>query len=146
MTVFTHNNLQNSGKIMQYPIAIFQKDSCFFVNFPDIPMLEAQGNNMAEAVSNARMALIHHLHQLMEEEANLPQPTPVSNHLIKPEYAGYTWAIVGIELARIKGEQVELNVQIAQSLYQQLLRHDPNESLDKIVSLALKRYLQTPSN
>lgn len=130
---------------MQYPIAIFQKDNQYYVTVPDIPSLQAQGDNMADAVSNARMVVINHLHQLHERDAVLPEPTPVSNHLSKPEYAGYIWAIVGVELARILGESVEVTVQLPARLYSQVSKGFPDDTMDKVVIAALKQYMASQS-
>ncbi|ELA08256.1 phage protein [Moraxella macacae 0408225] len=127
---------------MQYPIAIFYKDKNYHVTVPDIPDLNITGENMADAVSNARMMVIGHLHQLIENDKKIPNPTPISDHLKKPEYLGYTWAIVSVELARIMGESIELNLQISVKLFKQLTQKYPDVSMEHIVITALKQQLQ----
>lgn len=126
---------------MQYPIAIYHKDNSYQVIIPDIPELQTQGDDMGDAVSNARSAVISHLYQLLEHDSHLPQPSAVSTHLTNPKYAGCTWAIVGIEMSRIMGETVETTVNLPTRLFRQVSTAFPDETLETVVINALKLYL-----
>lgn len=126
---------------MQYPVAIYHKEDGYHVMVPDIPSLTTTGHDMAEAVSNARTVVINHLFQLLEEDSPIPQPSPVSQHLTNPDYAGFTWAIVGIEMSRIMGESMELTVHLPTRLFKQITKQYRDEPLDSVIVKALKLLL-----
>lgn len=127
---------------MQYPIAIFQKDKNYHVNVPDIPELSASGDNMAEVIANARMAVITHLHELIENDQKIPQALSISTYLNEPEFLGCTWAIISVELTHIMGESIDLELQLPVRLFKQATQKFPDESIDKIIISALKNYLE----
>lgn len=126
---------------MQYPVAIFHKGDDFYVNVPDIPDLAITGQNMAEVIANTRINVIVHLHQLIENDKKIPQPHPINTYLSNPDYAGCTWTIVSVELARIMGESVDFELQLPVKLFKQLSQKFPDEPMEKIVLNALKQYL-----
>ena len=128
---------------MQYPIAIYQQNNAYHVTVPDIESLCVVDSSMAGAVSNTRMAVMSHLYHLIEEDLPIPEPSSVTEHLIKPKYAGYTWAIVSVELSRIMGKTVEVTLQLPSQLISQATEQFADESLDKIVLMALKSYLDS---
>lgn len=127
---------------MQYPIAIFHKDKNYHVSVPDIPELSTSGNNMAEIIANTRMAVITHLHQLIDNDKKIPQPMPISAYLTAPEFSGCTWAIVSVELARIMGESMDLELQLPIKLFKQATQKFPDDSIENIIISALKNYLE----
>lgn len=126
---------------MQYPIAIYQKDSKYHVVVPDIPDLATQADSMGEAVANGRAVVINHLYQLLQQDKTLPAPTSVSNHLSNPKFAGFTWAIVGIEISRIMGETIETTINLPTRLFKQISQQYPDEPPDTVIANALKLYL-----
>lgn len=127
---------------MQYPIAIFHKDNDYHVSVPDIPELRISGTNMAELITDTRMAVITHLHQLIESDRKIPTPLPISSYLKDVKFSGCTWAIVSVELSRIMGESIDLELQIPVKLFKQLRQKFPDESFDKIIISALKNHLE----
>lgn len=131
---------------MQYPIAIYQQNNAYHVTVPDIESISVIDSSMAGAVSNTRMAVMSHLYHLIEEDLPIPEPSSVTEHLIKPKYAGYTWAIVSVELSRIMGKTVEVTLQLPSQLISQAIEQFADESLDKIVLMALKSYVKNQSN
>lgn len=131
---------------MQYPIAIYQQNNAYHVTAVDNESLCVVDSSMAGAVSNTRMAVMSHLYHLIEEDLPIPQPSSVTEHLIKPKYAGYTWAIVSVELSRIMGKTVEVTLQLPSQLVSQATEQFADESLDKIVLMALKSYVKNQSN
>lgn len=126
---------------MQYPIAIYQKHNKYHVIVPDIPELTTQADDIGDAVANGRSLVINHLYQLLEQDKTLPLPTPVSNHLSNPKFAGFTWAIVGIEISRIMGETIETTVNLPARLFKQISKQHRDEPLDTVIVNALKLYL-----
>lgn len=126
---------------MQYPIAIYYRDGQYQVVVPDIDTLTTTGDTIAEAVSNARMILLNHLHQLIMQDLPIPCPSPVGQHLDNPLYAGLTWAIVNIDITRLTGATKQLTVQLPVHLHEQLHHAFQDMPLDKVVTNALKYYL-----
>lgn len=129
---------------MQFPIAIVHNNNQYIASVPDIPNLQVVGDSVADVVANTRLTVIQHLHQLLETDVSLPEPSPVAVYLEHPEYAGCIWAIVGIELSRILGESIEVNLQLPARLYSKITKTFPKEPLEKVVIEALKRYIDNP--
>lgn len=128
---------------MQFPVAIYHNNDGYQVVVPDIPALTTTGIDMAEAVSNARTVVINHLYHLVEIDATIPEPSPVSKHLTNPKYAGATWAIVGIDMSRILGETIALDVNLPTRLFKQAVQAHRDTPIDIIIAEALKQYLAT---
>lgn len=128
---------------MQYPIAIFQQNNSYHVSIPDIEHLSVVDSSMADAIANARLAVMRHLHRLMQDDQPLPEPSAITAHLHKPQYAGYIWAVVSVELSRLIGETVEVTLQLPKQLLAQVTQQFKDESLDNIMLLALKHYLKS---
>lgn len=97
---------------------------------------------MADLITDTRMAVISHLHQLIENDKKIPSPMPISTYLKDLQFSGCTWAIVSIELARIMGESIDLELQLPVKLFKQLRQKFPDESLEKIIISALKNHLE----
>lgn len=128
---------------MQYPIAITHNNNQYTVSIPDIPSLQVVGNSVADVVSDARSVVTDHLKLLIQQDAVLPEASSVSSFLEHPEYAGCIWAVVGVDLARIIGDHIEINIQLPAHLYAKLAKTFSNQPLDKVVTDALKHYLTT---
>lgn len=126
---------------MQYPIAIVHQNNQYFVTIPDIPSLQVIGDSVADVVADTRLTVIKHLQTLIQTDQPLPEASPVSVFLEKPEFAGCIWAIVGIELSRILGDSIEINLQLPARLYTKIGQTFPNDPLEKVVIEALKQYL-----
>ncbi|HII4408779.1 type II toxin-antitoxin system HicB family antitoxin [Clostridium perfringens] len=61
-------------------IALFEVDEeteGYTVTYPDLPGCITEGNNLSEAMKNAREALELHLFNLEEDEEEIPEPTSI---------------------------------------------------------------------
>ncbi len=105
---------------MLYPVAIQQKENVFHAYLPDIPELEINDTSMADTISTARQAVIDHLNHLVNEERAIPKASEINNLVTNPKYAGWTWAIVSIDINRIIGNQIELKLHIQRYLYEKI--------------------------
>lgn len=128
---------------MQYPIAIYKNNQVFHVVFPDIPDLTTQGRDVADAIYNARHTVSDYLYELVQKDSQLPEPSPISEHLNKLEFAGYIWAVVSIELSRLLGETAEITIRLPAQLVSELYRNHPQQDINQIILNALKKYLET---
>lgn len=128
---------------MQYPIAIYKNHDTFYVSIPDIPKLtEIQGKDVAEAIYNARLTVSEHLYDLLQQDCQFPEPTAISAHVSNPDYAGYIWAVVSIEMSRIMGETAELTIRLPVRLVSELHHSYPNRDINQIILDALKGHLE----
>lgn len=126
---------------MQYPIAMLKTDEVFYVTIPDISELEVRGNTMAEAVSNARMAVFDYMHQCVTKDRPFPTPSVLGSHLNDSKFAGYIWAIVHIEVARVTGDDTELTIRLPARLMSQLRQKFPTSDINEVIMHALSHHL-----
>lgn len=130
---------------MQYPIAMLKTDDVFYVTIPDIPELKIQSKDMAEAVSQARMAVFEYMHECIKAERPIPAPSAIGSHLTDKRFAGHIWAIIHIELARVMGDDAELTIRLPARLMSQVRRQFPQSDINEVILDALTQYL-TQSN
>lgn len=60
-------------------VAVFRKEdgSCYGVDFPDFPGCTTAGDTLEEAWKNAPAALELHVRGLLQDGAEIPDPTPL---------------------------------------------------------------------
>jgi len=97
---------------MRYPIVIEQgdKSTAFGVVVPDLPGCFSAGDTLDEAINNASEAIELHLEALLHDGANIPAPAPIEKHQGNPDYAGWLWAVVEIDLARLHSATKRYNI------------------------------------
>lgn len=97
---------------MLYPIAIeVGSDSeAYGVVFPDVEGCFSAGDTLEEALENAKEALEAHF-ELLAESGEVPtMPTSLSQHQKDPEYTGWTWGVIDINLDPFMGKASKINV------------------------------------
>lgn len=107
---------------MLYPIAIEPGDDihAFGVVVPDIPGCFSAGDTLDEAIANAREAIDFHLSGLSEDDAEIPVASAVAHHQAKPEFAGWIWAVVDVDITRYMGKAEKINVTLPASLIRRI--------------------------
>ena len=97
---------------MLYPIAIEPGDDsrAFGVVVPDIPGCFSAGDTLDEAIANAREAIDFHLDGLAEDNAEIPVASSFAKHQANPEYAGWIWAVVEVDVTRYLGKAEKINI------------------------------------
>lgn len=114
---------------MLYPIAIEPGDDsrAFGVVVPDIPGCFSAGDTLDEAIANAREAIDFHLDGLAEDNAEIPVASSFAKHQANPEYAGWIWAVVEVDVTRYLGKAEKINITLPASLIRRIdefvLRH-----------------------
>jgi len=95
---------------MIYPIAIEPGDTtqAYGVVVPDLPGCFSAGDTLEEAIENAGEAILLHLEALVEEGKAPPQPASLETHQRNPDYAGWLWVIVEVDLAKLEGNKPEI--------------------------------------
>lgn len=107
---------------MLYPIAIEpgSVNQAFGVVVPDIPGCFSAGDSFEEAVMNAREAIELHLEGLCEYAEAIPQASAVQDHLNSPDYAGWVWALVEVDITPYLGKSQKVNVTLPDVLIKRI--------------------------
>ena len=97
---------------MRYPIAIEPGDAkhAFSVVVPDLPGCFSAGDTLDEAVDNAKEALELWLETVIDDGGSIPEPRSITEHQANPEFAGWVWALVTIDLAQLSDKAERINV------------------------------------
>nr|WP_024965889.1 type II toxin-antitoxin system HicB family antitoxin [Pantoea sp. IMH] len=109
---------------MLYPIAIEAGDekSAFGVTVPDLPGCFSAGETLDEAVLNAKEAITGHIELLVELGDDIPAVSALGTLANNPEFAGYIWALVDVDVTRLLGGSEKINVTLPKSLIDRIDR------------------------
>ncbi|QEM80289.1 type II toxin-antitoxin system HicB family antitoxin [Halomonas binhaiensis] len=109
---------------MYYPIAIEPGDdtTAFGVVVPDIPGCFSAGDTFDAAIANAREAIEGHLECLAESGESIPTASSIGNHMKDPEYEGWIWAAVEVDIAPYLGKSHKINVTLPELLIHRIDR------------------------
>ncbi len=97
---------------MKYPIAIEPGDErrAFGVVVPDLPGCFSAGDSLDEAVDNAKEAIELWLETVIDDGGAIPEPRPIAEHQKSPEFAGWIWAVVAVDLAELSDKAERVNI------------------------------------
>lgn len=97
---------------MRYPIAIEPGDAThsFGVVVPDLPGCFSAGDTLDEAVDNAKEAMELWLETVIDDGGAVPEPRSITEHQADPEFSGWVWAVVTIDLAELSDKAERVNV------------------------------------
>eukprot|EP00825_Cyclidium_porcatum_P002506 TRINITY_DN11154_c0_g1_i1.p1 TRINITY_DN11154_c0_g1~~TRINITY_DN11154_c0_g1_i1.p1 ORF type:complete len:144 (-),score=2.40 TRINITY_DN11154_c0_g1_i1:23-454(-) len=97
---------------MRYPIAIEQggDDQAFGVVVPDLPGCFSAGDTLDEAVDNAKEAIEFWLETVIDDGGAVPSPKSIAEHQANPEFAGWIWAVVPVDLAALSDKVERVNI------------------------------------
>jgi len=109
---------------MFYPIAIEAGDDqhAYGVIVPDLPGCFSAGDTLDEAISAAKEAITGHIEVMVEMGQDIPAVSSVGKLAKDPEFAGYTWAVVDIDVSRLLGGSEKINVTLPKSLIDRIDR------------------------
>ncbi|HBT3200369.1 MULTISPECIES: type II toxin-antitoxin system HicB family antitoxin [Klebsiella] len=109
---------------MIYPIAIEAGDDkhAYGVIVPDLPGCFSAGDTLHEAIISAKAAITGHLELLVELGQDIPPVSHLNDLHNNPEYAGYAWAIVDVDVTRLLGGSEKINVTLPKSLIDRIDR------------------------
>ena len=95
---------------MRYPVVIHKDpNSDYGVTVPDLPGCFSAGETLDEALQQASEAIECHLEALMLDGEPIPLPMSIDRHSSDPDYAGGTWALVAVDVARLSGKTRRVN-------------------------------------
>ncbi len=97
---------------MNYVIAIEPGDKkhAFGVAVPDLPGCFSAGDTLDEAITNAREAIELWLETAIDDGLPVPEPKPLSRHQANPEFAGWIWAVISVDLASLSDKVERVNI------------------------------------
>ncbi|CBV44051.1 type II toxin-antitoxin system HicB family antitoxin [Halomonas elongata] len=107
---------------MYYPIAIEIADEqhAYSVVVPDLPGCFSAGDTFDEAVANAREAIEGHLESLSDHGDPIPKTTTIEQHLENPDYKGWVWATVEVDITPYLGKSHKINVTLPELLIKRI--------------------------
>jgi predicted RNase H-like HicB family nuclease len=97
---------------MKYPIAIEPGDKkhAFGVVVPDLPGCFSAGDTLDEAIDNAKEAIELWLETVIDDGGAVPAAGSVAAHQANPEFSGWVWAVVAIDLAELSDKTERVNI------------------------------------
>ncbi len=96
---------------MRYPIVIHHDEgSSYGVTVPDLPGCFSAGETIEEALDLASEAIVGHIETLLMEGQPVPEQRPLEIHQADAAYADGIWALVEVDLAKLSGKAVRINV------------------------------------
>lgn len=97
---------------MRYPIAIELGDErhAFGVVVPDLPGCFSAGDSLDEAIDNARESIELWLETVIDDGGAVPEPRTITEHQANPEFSGWVWAVVAVDLAELSDKAERVNI------------------------------------
>ena len=97
---------------MKYPIAIEPGDEhrAYGVVVPDLPGCFSAGDTLDDAIDNAREAIELWLETVIDDDKAVPEPRTIAEHQANPEYKGWVWAVVSVDLAALSDKVERVNI------------------------------------
>ncbi len=97
---------------MRFPIAIEPGDDthAFGVIVPDLPGCFSAGNTLDEAIDNAKEAIELWLETVIDDGGAIPELRSIGEHQSNPEFSGWIWAVVSIDLSELSDKVERVNI------------------------------------
>lgn len=126
---------------MLFPIAIERgdEDHAYGVVVPDLPGCFSAGDTFEEALANVREAIEGWLEVAVEYGDPIPEATTVEAYVDNPEYQGWIWAVVDIDVTPYLGKSHKINVTLPDLLIKQIDEFVATHTGDKTRSGFLSR-------
>jgi predicted RNase H-like HicB family nuclease len=99
---------------MKYPIAIEPGDTkhAFGVVVPDLPGCFSAGDTLDEAIENAKEAIELWLETVIDDGGAVPEPSSITKHQANPEFKGWVWAVVTVDISELSDKAERVNITI----------------------------------
>lgn len=107
---------------MQYPIAIEWGDekTATGIVFPDIPGAITAGDTIEQAYEMAVEVAHIQLEELAAAGQPIPMPRSIAEHRENPDFAGWGWGLIEIDLTPYLGKAEKVNVTMPGRLVKQI--------------------------
>jgi predicted RNase H-like HicB family nuclease len=87
---------------------------------PDLPGCFSAGDTLEEALQNTQQAAEAWIDAVVEDGSQIPAPRPMVEHYADPEYAGWTWALIQIDPARLDNTAERVNITLPRRILARL--------------------------
>ena len=103
---------------MRYPIAIEigNDQNAYGVVVRDLPGCFSAGETLDEAIANAEEAILLYLEDAVDEGRAPPAPSRLETLRASRDYAGWTWAVVDVDLAKLSNKATRVNITLPDRL------------------------------
>jgi predicted RNase H-like HicB family nuclease len=110
---------------MQYPIAIEWGDehTATGIVVPDIPGAITAADTAEAAYASAVEAAHIQLEAIAEAGGDIPRPGDLDVHRRNPDYAGWGWGLIDIDISGYLGTTEKVNVTLPSTLIRQIDRY-----------------------
>lgn len=110
---------------MKFPIALEPgtQDTAWGVVVPDLPGCFSAGDTAEEAFANVVDAVQAHCELLAEDNLEIPTPRPLDNWQKDPQYEGWVWALVDVDVTRFEGKAEKINITLPRRLLAKIDDH-----------------------
>ncbi len=107
---------------MLYPVVIEpgNETEAFGVVVPDIKGCFSADDSYEEAIANVKEVIQEHLDIVTEDGGNIPEAGTIETHIDNPDYKGWVWAIVDIDITPYLGKSKKINVTLADILIKKI--------------------------
>ena len=97
---------------MKYPIAIEpgDKDTAFGVVVPDLPGCFSAGDDLEEAMDNAKEAISLWLESELDAGRSIPTPSPLEKLVSDPSYKGWVFAVIDVDISTLSDKVERINI------------------------------------
>ncbi len=90
--------------------------TAFGVVVPDLPGCFSAGDTLDKAVDNAREAIDLWCETVIEDGGDVPVAKTLTEHQADPEFSGWIWALVEVQVERYFGPAEKLNITLPRLL------------------------------
>lgn len=103
---------------MKFPIAIEPGNdkTAWGVVVPDLPGCFSAGDSAEEAFANAVEAIELMCEALADNDTDIPVPRPLAELQTDPEFSGWVWALVEVDVRRFEGKAEKINITLPRRL------------------------------
>jgi predicted RNase H-like HicB family nuclease len=103
---------------MKFPLAMepATENTAWGVVVPDLPGCFSAGDTAEEAFTNAVEAIEAHCEILAEDDMDIPVPRPLDEWQRAPEFVGWVWALVDVDVSRFEGKAEKINITLPRRL------------------------------
>lgn len=103
---------------MRFPIAIEcgNPSHAFGVVVPDLPGTFSAGDTIDEAITRSEEAILLMLEDFIERGEAFPKPSSIETLRHRKEFDGWAWAFVDVDLTKLSGKTVRINITLPERL------------------------------
>ena len=107
---------------MNYPIAIEPgtATTAWGVIVPDLPGCFSAGDTLDQAVANAEDAIAAWLDAALDDGQSVPKPSSLDELRTRPEFAGWTWAVVRVDPSVLDDRVDRVNITLPRRVLSRL--------------------------